>query len=87
MPCARARPGVRILLTHGTATGRAAGAPLLREGDAQAWLPFDTPGAVRRFLRHFAPRAGDPDGNRDLAQRASRLRARERCRCCSPTPA
>jgi 3-deoxy-D-manno-octulosonic-acid transferase len=30
----------------------------LREGDAQAWLPFDTPGGVRRFLRHFAPRAG-----------------------------
>jgi 3-deoxy-D-manno-octulosonic-acid transferase len=49
---------VRILLTHGTATGRAAGQPLLREGDAQAWLPFDTPGGVRRFLRHFAPRAG-----------------------------
>jgi 3-deoxy-D-manno-octulosonic-acid transferase len=49
---------VRILLTHGTATGRAAGEPLLREGDAQAWLPFDTPGGVRRFLRHFAPRAG-----------------------------
>jgi 3-deoxy-D-manno-octulosonic-acid transferase len=51
-------PEVRILLTHGTATGRAAGAPLLREGDAQAWLPFDTPGGARRFLRHFAPRAG-----------------------------
>jgi 3-deoxy-D-manno-octulosonic-acid transferase len=53
-----ALPDVRILLTHGTATGRAAGAPLLREGDAQAWLPFDTPGGARRFLRHFAPRAG-----------------------------
>ena len=53
-----AMPDVRILLTHGTATGRAAGTPLLREGDAQAWLPWDTPGGVRRFLRHFAPRAG-----------------------------
>jgi len=53
-----ALPDVRILLTHGTATGRAAGQPLLREGDAQAWLPFDTPGGARRFLRHFAPRAG-----------------------------
>ena len=51
-------PNLRIVLTHGTATGRAAGQPLLREGDMQAWLPFDTPGGVRRFLRHFRPRAG-----------------------------
>jgi 3-deoxy-D-manno-octulosonic-acid transferase len=54
----QARPGVRLLLTHGTATGRAAGAELLREGDRQAWLPWDTPGGVRRFLAHFAPTAG-----------------------------
>lgn len=54
----RARPGVRILLTHGTATGRAEGQRLLREGDAQAWLPWDTPSAVRRFLEHFRPSAG-----------------------------
>lgn len=55
----RARlPGVRVLLTHGTATGRAQGARLLRDGDAQAWLPWDTPGAVRRFLRHFQPSIG-----------------------------
>jgi 3-deoxy-D-manno-octulosonic-acid transferase len=53
-----ALPDLRIVLTHGTATGRAAGQPLLREGDLQAWLPFDTPGGARRFLRHFAPRAG-----------------------------
>ncbi|MEO8311192.1 MAG: 3-deoxy-D-manno-octulosonic acid transferase [Caldimonas sp.] len=53
-----ARPGVRILLTHGTATGRAAGQPLLLEGDAQLWLPFDMPGAVRRFLRHAEPAVG-----------------------------
>jgi len=52
------RPGLRLLLTHGTATGREAGAELLREGDAQAWLPYDTPGAVRRFLRHHRPAAG-----------------------------
>ena len=52
------RPGLRLLLTHGTATGREAGLALLREGDRQAWLPYDTPGAVRRFLRHFAPAAG-----------------------------
>ena len=36
----------RLLLTHGTATGREAGASLLREGDAQAWLPLDVAAAV-----------------------------------------
>ena len=51
-------PHLRILLTHGTATGRAEGQRLLREGDAQAWLPWDTPGAVTRFLNHFRPCAG-----------------------------
>lgn len=51
-------PGMRLLLTHGTATGRAEGARLLRPGDRQAWLPWDTPGAVRRFLRHFRPDIG-----------------------------
>ena len=51
-------PGLRLLLTHGTATGRDAGRALLREGDAQAWLPYDTPGAVRRFLRHHRPALG-----------------------------
>ncbi len=54
----RQRPGLRLLLTHGTATGREAGAALLREGDAQAWLPYDTPGAVRRFLRAHRPAVG-----------------------------
>ena len=54
----RRRPGLRLLLTHGTATGREAGAALLREGDAQVWLPYDTPGAVRRFMRHHRPVAG-----------------------------
>ena len=53
-----ALPGVRILLTHGTATGRAEGQRLLREGDVQVWQPWDTPAAVQRFLRHFRPRAG-----------------------------
>ena len=54
----RQDPGLRLLLTHGTATGRAEGARLLREGDLQAWLPWDTPGAVQRFLAHFQPGAG-----------------------------
>ena len=52
------QPGLRVLLTHSTATGRAAGAALLQAGDAQAWLPYDTPGAVRRFLRAHQPAAG-----------------------------
>lgn len=54
----RRLPGMRLLLTHGTATGRAEGQRLLREGDVQAWLPWDTSGAVARFLDHFAPRIG-----------------------------
>ena len=55
----RARqPNMRLLLTHGTATGHAEGAGLLRAGDAQAWQPWDTPGAVQRFLAHFRPRIG-----------------------------
>jgi 3-deoxy-D-manno-octulosonic-acid transferase len=52
------RPDVRVLLTHGTATGRAEGERLLRPGDVQAWLPWDAPKAVRRFLNHFQPSAG-----------------------------
>jgi len=52
------QPGLRLLLTHGTATGRAEGQRLLRPGDRQAWLPWDTPGATRRFLRHFRPAVG-----------------------------
>jgi 3-deoxy-D-manno-octulosonic-acid transferase len=55
----RARlPGMRLLLTHGTATGRAEGVTLLKAGDMQAWQPWDTPGAVQRFLTHFKPSLG-----------------------------
>jgi 3-deoxy-D-manno-octulosonic-acid transferase len=51
-------PGLRVLLTHGTATGLEAGRALLRQGDAQAWAPYDTPGAVGRFLRGQRPALG-----------------------------
>jgi 3-deoxy-D-manno-octulosonic-acid transferase len=51
-------PGMRLLLTHGTATGRAAGASLMRAGDVQVWQPWDTMAAVRRFLAHFQPTVG-----------------------------
>jgi 3-deoxy-D-manno-octulosonic-acid transferase len=52
------RPGLRLLLTHSTATGREAGEALLQPGDQQVWLPYDTPGAVQRFLKRFQPAAG-----------------------------
>ena len=48
----------RLLLTHGTATGREAGQALLQAGDVQVWQPWDSPGAVKRFLRHFQPTLG-----------------------------
>lgn len=51
-------PGMRLLLTHGTATGRAEGEKLLLPGDVQVWQPWDTPGAVGRFLRKFRPAIG-----------------------------
>ena len=51
-------PGMRLLLTHGTATGRAEGARLTQTGDLQAWQPWDTPAATQRFLAHFKPTVG-----------------------------
>jgi 3-deoxy-D-manno-octulosonic-acid transferase len=55
----RARwPGLRVLLTHGTATGRAEGAGLLQGGDVQVWQPWDSQAAVARFFAHFKPRLG-----------------------------
>ena len=52
------QPGMRLLLTHGTATGRQAGQKLLREGDMQVWLPWDERGAMQRFVQTFRPRLG-----------------------------
>jgi 3-deoxy-D-manno-octulosonic-acid transferase len=54
----RLQPGLRLLVTHGTATGREAGRAWLREGDLQVWQPWDTPGAVTRFLDTFRPIGG-----------------------------
>jgi 3-deoxy-D-manno-octulosonic-acid transferase len=51
-------PGMRLLLTHGTATGWEQGTALLQAGDVQAWQPWDTPAAVQRFLAQFRPRMG-----------------------------
>ncbi|MBF6629550.1 MAG: 3-deoxy-D-manno-octulosonic acid transferase [Comamonas sp.] len=54
----RSLPGMRLLLTHGTATGRAEGRKLLLPGDLQVWQPWDSRGAVHRFLRQFQPAVG-----------------------------
>jgi 3-deoxy-D-manno-octulosonic-acid transferase len=51
-------PGHQLLLTHMTPTGRATGAELFGAAAEQAWLPYDTAGATRAFLRHFRPRVG-----------------------------
>lgn len=51
-------PDMRLLLTHGTATGRAEGEKLLQTGDVQVWQPWDMRGAVKRFLDHFHPDVG-----------------------------
>jgi 3-deoxy-D-manno-octulosonic-acid transferase len=53
-----AQPSIRILLTHGTATGRAQGVSLLQDVDVQVWQPWDTPAAVQRFLTQFKPCVG-----------------------------
>jgi 3-deoxy-D-manno-octulosonic-acid transferase len=51
-------PEMRLLLTCSTATGVQAGLELLEHEDDQAWLPYDTPGAVRRFLSRYRPAVG-----------------------------
>jgi 3-deoxy-D-manno-octulosonic-acid transferase len=51
-------PEMRLLLTCSTATGVQAGLDLLERQDDQAWLPYDTPGAVRRFLGRYRPAVG-----------------------------
>jgi len=51
-------PEATLLLTHMTAAGREAGRELFGEGVMQAWLPYDVPFAVNRFLAHFCPAAG-----------------------------
>ena len=51
-------PEHRILLTGMTPTGREAGHAVYGERVLQAYLPYDYPGATRRFLRHFAPAFG-----------------------------
>ena len=53
-----ANPDATVLLTHMTATGRAAGRTIFGDRVAQAWLPYDAPFAIRAFLAHWRPAAG-----------------------------
>ncbi|MEZ0245225.1 MAG: lipid IV(A) 3-deoxy-D-manno-octulosonic acid transferase [Methylophilaceae bacterium] len=51
-------PQHRILMTHTTPTGRAAGEQLFGDNVLRSYLPYDLPGAMARFLDHFQPKAG-----------------------------
>ncbi len=53
-----ARPDARILLTHMTPGGRAAGEQLFGARVSRCYVPYDMPGAVRRFLRAWRPSLG-----------------------------
>ena len=55
--------GLPVLLTHMTATGRREGARLFAQAVEQgqlrqSWLPYDLPGACRRFYAAMRPRCG-----------------------------
>ena len=52
------QPGHRILLTHGTPTGRQTGIELYGERVERCYLPYDFRWAARRFLQRFRPVAG-----------------------------
>lgn len=54
----RERPHARVLVTAMTATGDEASRALFGDRVARAWLPYDLPFAMARFVAHFAPRAG-----------------------------
>ncbi|UXY15967.1 lipid IV(A) 3-deoxy-D-manno-octulosonic acid transferase [Chitiniphilus purpureus] len=51
-------PDHRLLLTAMTPTGRATAQALFGGTVELAYLPYDYPGAVRRFLRHYRPAMG-----------------------------
>jgi 3-deoxy-D-manno-octulosonic-acid transferase len=51
-------PQHRILFTHMTPTGRATSFALFGDEVMRAYLPYDTPWAMQRFLRHFRPALG-----------------------------
>lgn len=53
-----ALPDHAILMTCMTAAGRATLRQVFNDSVSVVWLPYDTPGAVQRFLEHFRPRLG-----------------------------
>jgi 3-deoxy-D-manno-octulosonic-acid transferase len=54
----RALPDHTILMTCMTAAGRQTLEQVYGDSIVAVFLPYDYPGAVRRFLRHFRPRLG-----------------------------
>ena len=50
------RPGLRLLVTTITPTGSARVRALWGDKVEHVYLPYDLPGAVARFLRHYRPR-------------------------------
>ena len=55
-------PSHQILLSHATPTGRETGEQLFPHDKypriTRCYLPYDTPDAVKRFLKHFQPELG-----------------------------
>lgn len=51
-------PNYQILITHATPTGRATSEQLFKDRVLRAYLPYDIPFAVNRFLKHFQPKIG-----------------------------
>jgi len=54
----KSHPGHRVLFTHMTPTGRATSEALFGDDVERIYLPYDTPLAMRRFLRHYRPQFG-----------------------------
>ena len=50
--------GHELLITCSTAAGRDTLRQMYGESVSTTWLPYDYPGAVRRFVEHFRPRLG-----------------------------
>lgn len=51
-------PDHRIVFSHMTPTGRETSISLFGDSVGRVYLPYDTPWAVARFLRHFRPTLG-----------------------------
>ena len=52
-------PGVPLVVTTGTATGRARARALFKERVDVRYVPIDLPGSVRRFFDRARPRLAD----------------------------